>query len=104
MNQTQEIETAPQRGFLSHKASIEKLFNEMHRESADAEPASKTLGEQLQESVRRAERLLSHYQATGRKSEAAMLDRDISQAKVRMSIGNIGWMRDSLAVMTTYED
>ena len=76
MNQTQEIETAP----------------------------AMTLGEELQVSIRRAERLLSHYHATGRKGEAAMLDRDISQASVSLTIGNEAWMRKSLAVMTTYED
>jgi hypothetical protein len=76
MNQTTEIETAP----------------------------AMTLGEELQVSIRRAERLLSHYHSTGRKSEAAMLDRDISQARVNLTIGNEAWMRKSLAVMTTYED
>jgi hypothetical protein len=65
---------------------------------------AKSPGEQLQESIRRAERLLSHYQATGRRSEVTMLEREISQARVRLAIGNDPWMRKSLEALATYED
>jgi len=76
----------------------------MNKNNALMTAPADCLGEELRTEIRRGERLRDHYRASGRKAELSMIERDLSQAKVNLSIGNMGWMRQSIETLGTYEN